>query len=158
MTSCTMASGCAERRSCSRKGRRRILPSDGICSGQSFVASAWAALMLKIPPQDMAVTDLIFRFFKAAKAVWPTTRIQRCTFHVANQVGRCTTRRLVAGSRTGFLRHRQQALGGWKRRSRRMALEYSAWCTRWGIVSESSRSKTARRLTRTSACARPGAS
>lgn len=57
-------------------------------------ASARAALMLGIPPPKMAVTDGSPGFTKAAKAVWPTTRVQRCTFHVTNQVKRCTTLRL----------------------------------------------------------------
>lgn len=56
-------------------------------------ASAWAALMLRVPAPKMAVCDGSPGFAKAAAAVWPETRIQRCTFHVAAQVRRCTTLR-----------------------------------------------------------------
>lgn len=95
-------------------------------------ASAWAALMLRIPPPRMAVTDGSPGFSKAAKAVWPTTRIQRCTFHVAGQVRRCTTLRprLEAGTEllgiAGRLSRAKdaEAAAAW-------LLEYSAWCAKW---------------------------
>lgn len=95
-------------------------------------ASAWAALMLRIPPPKMAVTDGSPGFSKAAKAVWPTTRIQRCTFHVANQVKRCTTLRprLEAGIELLGIANKlseakdAEAAIAW-------LLEYSAWRARW---------------------------
>lgn len=94
-------------------------------------ASAWAALMLRIPPPMMAVTDGSPGFSKAAKAVWPTTRIQRCTFHVAGQVKRCTTLRprLEAGIELLGIADRllgakdAEAAAAW-------VLEYGAWCAR----------------------------
>lgn len=95
-------------------------------------ASAWAALMLRIPPPKMVVTDGSPGFSKAAKAVWTTARIQRCRFHVANQVKRCTTLRprLEAGIELLGIANKlseakdAEAATAW-------LLEYSAWCARW---------------------------
>ena len=146
-----------------RKAVVLIAVADGCVIGWHLArtesASAWAAPMLRIPPPKMVVTDGSSGFSKAAKAIWPTTRVQRRTFHVANQVKRCPTPRprLEAGIELLGIANKlseakdAEAATAW-------LLEYSAWCTRWGPSSGSSRSKTARRPTRTSACARPGAS
>ena len=56
-------------------------------------SGAWAALMAKIAPPAMAVSDGSPGLAKAARAMWPGTRIQRCTFHVFCQVKLCTTSR-----------------------------------------------------------------
>jgi len=75
---------------------------------------------------------------KAARAVWPGTRIQRCTFHAANQVKRCTTlnQRLDAGMELLGIANRlkdakdAESATAW-------LLEYNAWCTRWdGFLKE----------------------
>ena len=60
---------------------------------QSECAEAWAALMMRIPAPAMAVSDGAPGLAKATRAVWPKTRIQRCTFHAFCQVRRCTTTR-----------------------------------------------------------------
>ena len=60
---------------------------------QSECAEAWAALMMRMPAPVMAVTDGAPGFAKAARAIWPATRIQRCVFHAFCQVRRCTTSR-----------------------------------------------------------------
>lgn len=60
---------------------------------QSECSEAWAALMLRIPAPVMAVSDGSPGLAKAARAIWPTTRIQRCLFHVFESVKRCTTTR-----------------------------------------------------------------
>ena len=95
-------------------------------------ASAWAALMLRVPAPKMAVCDGSPGFAKAAAAVWPETRIQRCTFHVAAQVRRCTTLRprLEAGiellgiaNKLADVRDADGATA-W-------LLEYNAWCVKW---------------------------
>ena len=57
---------------------------------QSVCGSAWAALMLHIPAPRTAIGG-ISPLFAAVREVWPGTNVQRCTFHVANQVKRCTT-------------------------------------------------------------------
>lgn len=57
---------------------------------QSVCGSAWAALMLCISAPRMAICG-ISPLFAAVREVWPGTNVQRCTFHVADQVKRCTT-------------------------------------------------------------------
>ena len=56
-------------------------------------SGAWAALMAKLAPPAMAVSDGSPGLAKAARAVRPGTRVQRCVFHVLCQVKRCTTSR-----------------------------------------------------------------
>ena len=58
---------------------------------ESECSAAWAALMLKAAPPIMVVTDGGTGFKKAARAIWPSTRIQRCLVHVKRQVVRKTT-------------------------------------------------------------------
>jgi hypothetical protein len=52
---------------------------------------AWSALLSKIAPPEVVVTDGGTGFAKAAKKCWPGTAIQRCTFHAFSQVRRYTT-------------------------------------------------------------------
>ena len=93
---------------------------------------AWAALMDRIAPPELVVTDGGSGFEKARKNVWPQTRVQRCTFHVFGQVTRATTTRpKLSASKELY------ALG--KRLIRICDLaqaeawvsEYQAWCVRW---------------------------
>lgn len=60
---------------------------------------AWRALLSRIAPPDMVVTDGGSGFASAVAAEWPKTRVQRCLFHAFSQVKRCTTTRprLLAG-------------------------------------------------------------
>lgn len=62
-------------------------------------SGAWANLMRRIAPPDMAVGDGGQGFQKALRRIWPDTKLQRCTFHAYSQVRRLTTRnpRLPAG-------------------------------------------------------------
>lgn len=55
--------------------------------------SAYKALMARMAPPEVAVTDGGSGFQKARRQLWPTTRVQRCTFHAFEQVKRCTTTR-----------------------------------------------------------------
>lgn len=66
---------------------------------RSECSQSWAALMARIAPPDIVVCDGGNGFEKARRAVWPQTRVQRCLFHVFEQVKRCTTThpRLQAG-------------------------------------------------------------
>ena len=94
--------------------------------------ASWAALMLRIPAPKMAVADGSSGFSHAAKTVWPHTRIQRCTFHVASQVKRCTTLKpkLEAGIELLGVANKLsdvEDVDG----ATAWLLEYSAWCTRW---------------------------
>lgn len=54
---------------------------------------AWEALLSRIAPPDMVVTDGGAGFTKAVRRQWPHTAVQRCTFHAFCQVKRCTTTR-----------------------------------------------------------------
>lgn len=47
---------------------------------------AWSALLSRIAPPDMVVTDGGSGFAKACRQQWPTTRIQRCVFHIHNNI------------------------------------------------------------------------
>lgn len=99
---------------------------------QSERAEAWAALMLRIPAPAMLVSDGAKGLAKAAGAVWPDTRIQRCTFHASSQVRRCTTLnpklecgRELLGIANGLARVRDaDGAAAW-------LAEYSGWHARW---------------------------
>lgn len=54
---------------------------------------AWRALLSRIAPPEMVVSDGGSGFAKAARSCWPDTAIQRCTFHAFCQVKRYTTTR-----------------------------------------------------------------
>lgn len=60
---------------------------------------AWKALLSHIAPPVVVLTDGGTGFEKARRKEWPTTRVQRCTFHAFSQVKRYTTSRprLLAG-------------------------------------------------------------
>jgi len=55
-------------------------------------SNAWRALLSRIAPPIVVVTDGGTGFEKARKMVWPHTRVQRCTFHAYCQVKRYTTK------------------------------------------------------------------
>ena len=99
---------------------------------QTECSSAWAALVLRVPAPRMAVCDGSPGFAKAAAAVWPETRIRRCTFHVAAQVRRCATLRprLEAGIELLGIANK---LSDAKDADSATAwlLECSAWCAKW---------------------------
>lgn len=60
---------------------------------RSESSKAWAALMARIAPPDVVITDGGGGFEKARRAIWPDTKVQRCTFHAFEAVKRCTTTR-----------------------------------------------------------------
>nr|WP_237746116.1 IS1249 family transposase [Bifidobacterium saguini] len=64
-------------------------------------SAAWERLMARIAPPDVLVCDGGGGVLKAARTMWPDTRIQRCLFHVqANVFGLTGMRpRLEAGRR-----------------------------------------------------------
>ena len=61
---------------------------------------AWKALLERMAPPDMVVSDGGPGFAKAVAEVWPRTRVQRCIFHAFCQAKRYTTSKpkLAAGS------------------------------------------------------------
>lgn len=60
---------------------------------RSECSRSWKALLSKIAPPDLVVTDGGTGFEKARREVWPGTRVQRCLFHVFCQVRNQTTTR-----------------------------------------------------------------
>ena len=93
---------------------------------------AWAALMMRTPAPKMAVSDGAPGFAKAASIVWPTTKIQRCLFHVSNQVKRCTTLRPKLEAGIELLEIANQLL---EVKDASLAaqwlVDYNAWCLKW---------------------------
>ena len=99
---------------------------------QSERSEAWAALMLRIPAPVMAVSDGSPGLAKAARAVWPATRVQRCLFHVFESVKRCTTSRpkLDCGKELYSIARKLlkvQDAGG----AASWLAEYAGWCSKW---------------------------
>ena len=64
-------------------------------------SAAWECLMARIAPPDVLVCDGGGGILKAAKAMWPDTRVQRCLFHVRADILELTggRPRLEAGRR-----------------------------------------------------------
>lgn len=60
---------------------------------RSEAVAAWSALLRTIAPPEVVVTDGGSGFASAVKKEWPSTRVQRCTFHAFSQVKRYTTTR-----------------------------------------------------------------
>lgn len=114
---------------------------------RSECAEAWAALMARIPAPAMAVCDGSPGFAKAARAAWPGTRVQRCVFHVAGQVKRCTTLRprLEAGKEllgiaNALLEAKDaESAAAW-------LLSYHAWRERWAAFLRESAFRDGKRV------------
>lgn len=99
---------------------------------ESECSQAWAALMLKVAPPAMVVTDGGSGFAKARRAVWPETRVQRCLVHVARQVMRKTTMspRTDAGKELLGLAKRLTRVEGADAAAEWLAA-YAGWCAEW---------------------------
>lgn len=95
-------------------------------------SQAWAALMARIAAPDVVVSDGGSGFEKARRAVWPDTRVQRCTFHAFEQVKRCTTTRpkLQAGAELYGIAKDLMHVASLNEAALWLA-EFSRWCTRW---------------------------
>ena len=99
---------------------------------QSECSEAWAALLLKVAPPAMVVSDGGTGFAKAVRAIWPHTRVQRCLVHIKRQVQRKTTLhpKLECGKElleiAGALVKVKDADAAalW-------LASYAAWCARW---------------------------
>ena len=70
------------------------------CSRENVIAwhlvrnessASWAALMARIPQPTMLVSDGAPGLAKAARSVWPNTRIQRCVVYIFWDIKTCTT-------------------------------------------------------------------
>lgn len=99
---------------------------------RSESSEAWAALMLRIPAPTMAVSDGSPGLAKAARIVWPKTRIQRCLFHVFGSVKRCTTARpkLECGRELYAIAKRLLKVKDASSAAAWLA-EYARWCSKW---------------------------
>ena len=101
-------------------------------------AQAWAALMARIAPPDVVITDGGKGFEKARRAVWPNTRVQRCVFHAFCQVKRQTTTRprLQAGVELYGIAKKLMRIGSLNEAAEWLA-GFSNWCTAWeGFLKE----------------------
>ena len=65
----------------------------GWYAARSENSRAWSALMSRIAPPALVVTDGGSGFARACKNIWPTTRVQRCTFHAYCRIRQATTTR-----------------------------------------------------------------
>lgn len=98
----------------------------------------WACLLTRIAPPDVVVTDGSGGILKALRAMWPKTRVQRCTFHAFEQVRRCTTSRpnLQAGVELYGIAKDLLQVGSEEEAAKWLA-SFSDWCTRWqGFLKE----------------------
>lgn len=95
-------------------------------------SKAWSALMDRIAPPDVVVTDGGSGFAKAKRLSWPDTEVQRCVFHAFNQIKKGTTTRprlpagrefYALGKRLLHL-HSQDDVHHW-------IADYVQWCLRW---------------------------
>ena len=95
-------------------------------------SKAYRALMRRIAPPLVAVTDGGDGFEKARRAEWPDTKVQRCAFHAFCQVKRYTTTRpkLQAGAElyaiAKALLHVETL-----RQAQDWTDSYMAWCREW---------------------------
>lgn len=96
-------------------------------------SKAWEALISRIAPPVIVVTDGAPGFEKARKKYWPDTEVQRCTLHAYRQVRRYTTSRpkLPAGVELYGLAQDLKKLKSIKDADEWVAC-YLEWCRRWG--------------------------
>ena len=104
----------------------------GWYAARSENSRAWGALMSRIAPPALVVTDGGSGFARACKKVWPATRVQRCTFHAYCRIRQATTTRpKLEASRSLYALGRQlthvQDIDG----AQEWIGDYQAWCTRW---------------------------
>lgn len=93
---------------------------------------AWKALMDRIAPPDVVVTDGGSGFEKARRQIWPDTAVQRCLFHAFNQIKTGTTRRprLEAGRQLYALGLRLMRLET-VAQAQQWVDQYMAWALGW---------------------------
>lgn len=96
---------------------------------RSESSRAYEALMARIAPPDVTVTDGGSGFQKARRRLWPDTRVQRCTFHAFEQVKRYTTTRprTQAGVDLYALAKRLLKVGDSEQAAAWLAA-YASWC------------------------------
>ena len=93
---------------------------------------AWGALMSRIAPPALVVTDGGSGFAKACKRIWPTTRVQRCTFHAYCRIRQATTTRpKLEASRSLYALGRQLTHVHDSEGAQEWIDAYQDWCARW---------------------------
>ena len=93
---------------------------------------SWSALMSRIAPPEMVVTDGGSGFGKAVKGTWPNVAVQRCLFHVFCQVRRYTTSRPKLASGQELYRLAKELLGvRTVRQAERWTERLMNWCDFW---------------------------
>lgn len=99
---------------------------------QSECSAAWAALLLKVAPPSMVVTDGGAGFAKAVRAIWPDTRVQRCLVHIARNVRAKTTCRpqLECGRELLDLANKLTKAKDADKAALWLA-SYAGWCSKW---------------------------
>lgn len=97
---------------------------------RSESSEAWAALMARIAPPDVVVTDGGGGFEKARRATWPNTKVQRCTFHAFEAVKRCTTTRPRTQAGIDLYKIAKDLLKvASVEEAAKWLVEYAGWCT-----------------------------
>ncbi|MCH3943422.1 MAG: IS1249 family transposase [Atopobiaceae bacterium] len=93
---------------------------------------SWGALLCRIAPPAIVISDGGSGFAKAARKTWPTTRVQRCTFHAFCQVRRYTTSRPKheAGVELYGIACRLLHVAD-SGQAAAWVVSYASWCSRW---------------------------
>ena len=92
--------------------------------------------MSRIAPPALVLTDGGSGFATACTKVWPTTRVQRCTFHAYCRIRQYTTTRPKLEASQHLYALGQQLLHVEGREDAQEWIgAYQGWCTRWKRVS-----------------------
>ena len=106
----------------------------GWYAARSENSRAWEALMNRIAPPDVVVTDGGSGFEKARKKAWPDTRVQRCTFHAFGTIKHATTTRpKLAASRELYGLGKQLLHVKDREQAASWVDAYLDWCRRWEV-------------------------
>ena len=99
---------------------------------RSECSESWAALMVKLAPPAMVITDGGAGFKKAVRVVWPNTRVRRCLAHVKRRVARKTTMSPKPDCGRGLLElaKRSPRVKGTEGATAWL-VNYAQWCSRW---------------------------
>lgn len=104
----------------------------GWYAARSENSRAGEALMSRIASPELVLTDGGSGFAKACKKVWPTTGVQRCTFHACTRITQATTTRpKLAASRRLYALGRQLLHVQDIDTAQEWLADYQNWCTRW---------------------------
>lgn len=93
---------------------------------------SWEALMNRIAPPLLVVSDGGSGFDKARRAAWPNTRVQRCTFHAFGQIKKATTMRpKLEASQQLYALGKDLLHVTTVEQARQWVQDYHQWCARW---------------------------